>query len=427
MRIKTIMVLLFLLLYAHMRGEVTIEQCVEKAISNYPAIKKYNLITAATHIDLSDINKSWLPQIGVYGQLTAQNIVPSFPEALSNVMQNLGQELRGMGKIQYKIGVDMSQAVWDGGASQARRELVRSQEAVQKCALEVELYQVRERVENLYFAILLTQEQIEQSKVTYRMIYDNLGKLRSMVANGVAMQADLDMAEAQSLTVNQKILQAESAYVGYRRALELFIGESLGSEALVIPTAEVPLGYDSRRPELKLLESKLKVNEAAKHLSDTSTMPRIGFFAQAYYGYPGFNYYQSMMNRDLSFNLLAGVRVAWNIDSFYTNKNRSKMTAIKANEIMSDRDIFQFNTGIQAASQTEVIRGIRNLMLEDNRIIELRSNVRKAAESQLNNGVIDIIALLSKINDENMARLSSKYHEILLQQEIYKLKYTLDR
>lgn len=427
MKIKIILALLCLLPSFCISAEVTIEQCVQKALSNYPAIKKYNLIAASNKIELSDINKSWLPQIGVYGQLTGQNIVPSFPEALSDVLQNMGQNIKGMGKIQYKAGVDVAQTIWDGGASKARRELSRTQEAVQRATLDVELYQVRQQVENLYFAILLTDEQIARSRITYEILCNNLDKLRAMFRNGVAMQSDIDMIEAQALTLNQNIVKARSASAGYRKALELFIGDSLENETLAMPAAEIPTDTESNRPELKLFESKLDNIKAGNYLSDTSMMPRIGLFAQAYYGYPGYNYFQSMINRDMSFNIIAGVKVAWNIDSFYTKKNTTKKTALKAAGIAADREAFLFNSRISSASQTESIRGIREIMKDDSRIVALRSNVRKAAESRLENGVIDITTLLSVIGDENAAMLTSKYHEILLLQEIFKLKYTLDR
>ncbi|MDE6769872.1 MAG: TolC family protein, partial [Muribaculaceae bacterium] len=160
---------------------------------------------------------------------------------------------------------------------------------------------------------------------------------------------------------------------------------------------------------------------------DTSLMPRIGFFAQAYYGYPGFDYFKSMINRDLSFNILAGVKVSWNIDSFYTKKNSTRRTLVNAETISADREIFLFNTDMQTASQRVAIEGIRKVMKDDAKIIELRGNVRKAAESQLENGVIDATTLLTKISDENIARLTAQLHKIQLLQEIYKLKYILNR
>lgn len=410
-----------------LNAEVTIEQCVEKAMYNYPLLKKYDLISAFKEIELSDINKSWLPRINVYGQISGQNIVPSFPEALSDVLQNMGQDMRGLGKIQYKVGVDLSQNIWDGGSSKVKREMNESQESLQQAGLNVEMYKVRERVENLYFAILLTDEQIARSRITYKLLGENLEKLKSMFSNGTAMKSDIDMVEAQALTVNQTILQAESVSAGYRKALELLIGESLENEKLAMPSGAIPTDIESNRPELLLFENRLKHNEISNRLANTSLMPRVGLFAQSYYGYPGFNYFQSMMNRDLSFNIIAEIKVSWNIDSYYIRKNTSRRTALNAADIVADREVFLFNSRIQSSSLLENIKGIKDMMKDDGRIIELRTNVRKAAESQLANGVIDIVALLTKISDENAAILTAKYHEILLLQEIYKLKLTLDR
>lgn len=406
---------------------VTIEECVEKAISNYPLVRKYGLMEATKEIELSDINKGWLPRVGIYAQATAQNVVPSFPETLTGVLNQMGQDVRGLGKMQYKLGVDVSQTIWDGGVSKAKRELIRSQDAISRASLDVELYSVRERVENIYFAVLLTEEQIAQCRVTQKVLENNLDKLRSMLRNGVAMQSDIDMVEAQSLELNQKIVQAQSALKGYKRVLELFIGESLGGKEFERPTGEVPSDLKSNRAELKLFDKRIAANQATEWLSKTSMLPKIGLFAQAYYGYPGFDYFQSMMNRNLSFNILAGVKISWDLHSLYTKKNISKRASVNIEDVIADKELFLFNSNIQTTSQLETIEGLKDIMREDGRIINLRSNVRKAAESQLNNGVIDATALLTKISDENLAELTAKFHEIQLIQEIYKLKYILDQ
>ncbi|MDE6291129.1 MAG: TolC family protein, partial [Muribaculaceae bacterium] len=111
-------------------AQVTIEECVSKAVENYPLISRYRLLEATRDIDLDEINNSWLPRIGVYGQLTGQNVVPAFPKSLAGVLDQMGQSMKGLGKIQYKVGVDVSQNIWDGGVSGVRRELARTQEEV---------------------------------------------------------------------------------------------------------------------------------------------------------------------------------------------------------------------------------------------------------------------------------------------------------
>lgn len=425
---KTVLTALFLVTAAFAAvAQVTIEECVSKARENYPLIKKYGLLEATTVVDLSDINKGWLPRIGVYGQLTGQNVVPSFPEALSGVLEQMGQQVNGLGKIQYKVGADISQTVWDGGASVRRREMVRTQEAVKQAALDVEMYAIKERVENLFFAILLTEEQITQSLVTHNLLTSNLEKMRVMLQNGVAMQSDVDMIEAQALTVWQGISGARSAARGYRNVLELFTGISMQDLELVRPEAAMPADQKPDRPEQRLFDSRLSLNRAAERLSEVERMPRVGFSAQAYYGYPGFDYFKSMMNRKLSLNMLAGVKVTWNIDSFYTCRNTMRRTAVENGNIEAEREVFTFNNRMQTAARREAIEGLRAVMADDERIIRLRANVRRAAESQIENGVIDATALLTKITDENLAELTARLHGIQLLQEIYKLKYILNR
>ncbi|MDE5858345.1 MAG: TolC family protein [Muribaculaceae bacterium] len=406
---------------------LTIEDCVSKAETNYPAIRKYALLNTTLEISLSDINKGWLPRIGVYGQVTGQNVVPSFPSALSGIMSQFGQEMKGLGKFQYKVGIDVNQAIWDGGISKARREIARNQNEVETSALDVELYSVRQRVENLYFAILLGNEQISQSTTTLNLLTANLDRLKAMLRNGTAMQSDVDMVEAQALELEQTITQARFAVESYKRGLELFIGESLNEVDLICPDDTLNINNENNRPELQMFEKRISAIRASQELSDVSTMPKIGLFAQSYYGYPGLNYFNSMINREMSFNIIGGVKVSWNIDSFYTRKNSSRKTSANIETINTDRDLFLFNTDIQTTSIKENISGLRSLIDNDAKIVALRSNVRKAAESQLENGIIDTTALLSKITDENIAKLNSTYHHIKLVQEIYNLKHTLNQ
>lgn len=422
--------LLLVLIAAHAISHaqpLTIEHCVKVAQENYPAIKKAGLLEKTLDLDLSDINRGWLPRISVYGQGTVQNVVPSFPSALSGVLEQMGQEIDGLGKWQYKIGVDVSQAIWDGGTSKAQRQMSRAKEAVQQSSVDVELYAVRQKVESLFFAILLTEEQIAQNRQTLSLLGKNLDKINVMLRNGTAMQSDADMMEAQMLTLKQGITQAESAVKGYRQLLSLYTGENTSDKALSMPTATLPNSQVSARPELQLFDTQMESARAALRLSDTSTMPKVGLFAQAYYGYPGFDYFKSIISRDMSFNILAGIKMSWNIDAFYTKRNTSDKTALNLAQIKADRETFLFNSQLQSESQTAAIEGLRKVMTDDTRIVELRSNVRKAAESQLNNGIIDMTTLLSKITDENLAQLTAKFHEIQYLQEIYKLKYTLNQ
>lgn len=406
---------------------VTIDHCLEKAVENYPLIKKYGIVEKTADLSLSDINRGWLPRIGVYGQATVQNVVPEFPESLRGVLATLGQEPRGLGHVQYKVGVDVSQTIWDGGASKAQRQVERASASERQAALSVQTYAVREKVIGLYFGILLLDEQMAQTLNTITLLEANRTLMQSMLAGGAAMQSDVDMVEAQLLTMRQQLAGARSAAKGYRDMLSIYVGENLDGEEFLRPDAALPPDLEPARPELRLFEAQELLNTARRSALESTVMPRLGFFAQAWYGYPGIDYFKSMLDRDPSLNLLAGVKLSWNIDSFYTKRNSQRKLALAAEGIGADRDVFLYNTRLQTDSQREEIEGMRAVMADDARIVALRGNVRAAAESQLRNGVIDATSLLSKITDENQARLTASYHEIQLIQNIYRLKNTLNR
>ena len=426
--LKPYLLLAFSLLIGNsLSAQVTLGQCITLAEENYPLIRKYELLERIKTVNLSDINKSWLPQINLYGQGTVQNETPSFPESLSGILSQTGTNISGLDEWQYKIGADISQTIWDGGASSSQRQIERAQDAERKAALDVQLYAIRKQVEELFFGILLMEEQTQQTRNMQALLQSNLDKLRAMHKNGTALQSDVDMVEAQCLSTAQQLTQAESTSESYRKMLELFVGKDLAGQELLKPDAFLPQDLLPNRPELRYFDAQIQSNEAKNASIRTSTMPKVGLFAQAYYGYPGFDYFNSMMNRDLSFNILAGVKVSWNIGAFYRKKNDRRKLRLHSKDIDVERDVFLFHTNQETRSKLEQINALQAVMQEDKRIVELREQVRTAAESQLDNGIIDTTALLAKLTDEKQARLAAAYHEIQLIQSIYQLKYTLNQ
>lgn len=410
-----------------MMSQLTLDRCLELADENYPLIKKYDIVAKTMDISLSDINKGWLPKISIYGQSSIQNSVPEFPAALTGMLDQYGQDFKGMGHAQYRIGIDLTQNIWDGGLSKSQRDIRRAGSAVSSASLNVQIYAMHEKVQKLFFGILLIDRQIEQMQSTVDLLSANLARMKSMERNGMAMQSDIDMIEAQILSMRQHIVEAAHSSMSYRDMLGLYIGISISDVKLELPSGDIPLETNPDRPELHLFDARIGMNEARLNAVASSIMPRIGLFAQAYYGYPGLNYFQGMKNRDASFNTLAGIRLSWNIDSFYTQKNARNSIALDNADTETDRDLFLFNTRLQTSSLQSAINSLRIIIEEDEKIALLRGNVRKTAESQLTNGVIDTTDLLAKINDENQAQLNAHYHQIQLLQNIYQLKHTLNR
>lgn len=427
---KTVILLATLIISASLMpifaGEITLEECLTKADANYPEIKKYDLLRFTGDISLSDINKGWLPRVGIVAQGTVQNAVPSFPDVLEDVLDRMGQEIPGMSRWQYKAGVEVNQTIWDGGISKAERSKQRAATDASVAQLDVSVYRMHEKIIDLYFAILLAESQMKQAQESVNLIRANRERMQRMYKNGTATAADVAMLEAQEMAVGQQLTEAREAIRTYRDLLSLYIGEPLEGTALNEPSAEMPSSMESRRPELKLFAARDALSETSMSAVNASLMPKVGFFAQAYYGYPGFNYFESMTDRTPVLNALAGIKISWNIDAFYNRSNSIRKIALEKELTAADRELFLFNSRIQATQLADRTESMRAVMADDEKIVELRTTVREAAESKLQNGVIDATDLLSRITDENHARLNSVYHRIELLREIARLKYTLN-
>ena len=376
---------------------------------------------------MSNAAKVWIPQVTFSGQATYQSAAPTYPEAFSSMMQTNGIHMTGVQKDQYKVAVDVSQHIWDGGKSKADRALAEAEAEELRRKTDVSLYDIQSRVDNIYFGILLLDERKAQTEALIALLESNLARMRTYYRNGVAMQADVDILEAELLTARQTLGQVESSRSSYRRILEIFIGQALTSPQLERPALKELGSRTSARPELALFNAQTNKLEAQRKAIYASLMPRFSAFAQGYYGYPGLDMFKSMTSSDGTLNALVGLRMSWNIGTFYTKKNNLEKLNIAQKQIAVGRDIFLFNTEMQTIQEDGEIDRLRKALEDDNRIVELRQRVRKAAESQLVNGVIVTTDLLRKITDETTANLNRSTHEIELLQAIYKLKTTLNQ
>ncbi|HOF93572.1 MAG TPA: TolC family protein [Bacteroidales bacterium] len=409
-------------------GAQTLDECRRLAREHYPEIRQYNLVTRTEQFNVSNAAKAWIPQVVLSGQATYQSAVPAYPEALKNMMQANGVDMSGTGmnKDQYRIAVDVTQNIWDGGQSKASRAMAEAEAAEQRSRADVSLYDLQSRVDGLYFGILLLDERMEQTKAMIEVLGSNLNRMRTYHENGVALQSDVDVMEAELLTAQQQLGQVESSLTSYRRMLEIFIGRSLISDKLERPVMPIIQDYTSTRPEFALLDAQENRLTAQRRAINSSVMPRFGAFAQGYYGYPGLDIFKDMTSTEWTLNGIVGVRMLWNMSAFYTKNNNLEKISIAQQQLAVQREILQFNTRMLTTQDDGEIARLRKAVENDARIVELRRSVRMAAESQLKNGVIDATDLLRKITDETTAALNRNMHEIELLQAIYKLKHTLN-
>lgn len=424
---RTHLLTILALLMVFCSSAQSLDECRRLAREHYPEIRQYDLIDATEQYNLSNAARAWIPQVMFSAQATYQSATPTYPEAFNAILEANGVEMAGIRRDQYKVALDVSQNIWDGGQSKANREIAEAEAKEQRSRVDVTLYDLQSRVDNLYFGILLLDEREAQTETLIELLESNLKRMQTYYNNGVAMQADVDAIEAELLTARQTLGQVESSRASYRRMLEVFIGKPLASDKLERPAMVDLKSRTSARPELALFDAQESKIEAQRRAINSSVMPRFSAFAQGYYGYPGMDMFKSMMSAEWTLNAIVGIRMSWNIGAFYTKRNNLDKLNTAQQQVAVQRDIFLFNSEMQTTQEDGEIVRLRKAVEDDDRIVELRRRVRMAAESQLENGVIDATELLRKISDETTATLNRSTHEIELLQTIYRLKTTLNQ
>lgn len=403
----------------------TLQECQQAAERNYPLIRQYGLIEQTTQLTVENIGKAWLPQVTATAQATYQSDVPAWPDQMQTVYQQLGLNMKGLRKDQYRVGIDVSQTVYDGGMISSQKEIAREQGKVQAAQNDVTLYSVRKRVNEMYFALLMLDKQIELNKDLQELLGGNERKLQSMVKGGTAAESDWMNVKVERLNAAQKGESLESQKRMLQNVLSAFCGIEVRNvtkpAASSVATTRSNAG---ERPEMQLFNAQLSLADAQEKALDAALKPRLGVFAQGYYGYPGYNMFEDMMSHKWSLNGMVGARLTWNIGALYTRKNDKAKIQMQRDITETNRETFIFNNNLEQIQQSEEIQRYRKLMEQDEEIITLRQSVRKAAESKLSHGIIDINDLVREINQENAARLQLSMHETEMLKQIYDYKYT---
>ena len=400
----------------------TLEECQQAAKKNYPCIKKYDLIDQTTELTVKNIKKGWLPHITASAQTTYQSEVASWPQSMQGMFQQMGLKMKGLTKEQYKVGIELQQTIYDGGIISNQSQIAQQEGKIQAAQNESDLYQVRKRINEMYFSLLLLDEQIKLNENLNALLLSSENKLAAWVKVGTASISDFDNVKAERLSTEQQMANLKSQRKILQHVLSTFCGIEVSQPQK--PSILHSTISTNNRPELRIFDNQLKLTEIQERALNAELRPKFGLFAQGYYGYPGLNIFEDMMSNKWRLNGIVGLKLSWNIGALYTRKNDKEKLKKQRAMIENIRDVFLFNNNIEQIQQTENISRYHSLMQSDDEIIVLRTNVRKAAESKLTHGIIDVNSLLREIYNENSAKTQRAIHEIEMLQEMYNLKYT---
>lgn len=404
-------------------AQTPLATCQQAAQANYPLIKQRDLIARTTDYTVENLRKGWLPQVSFTAQATLQSDVTAWPDEMREMMSQRGVEIAGLKKDQYRIGLDVNQNVWDGGMISSQTAVARERGNVQAAQTEVDLYAVRRRVNEMYFSLLLLDEQLQLNADHQSLLASSEKKLASLYAGGVVAESDYNTIRAERLVVEQQ----RTSLVAQRNAVALMLSELCGiTVTQVCKPPMVEVSGENHRPELQLVDAQLRLADAQERVLNAALMPRLSVFAQGYYGYPGYNMFEDMMRRKFSLNGMVGARLTWNIGALYTRRADKAKLQLLRDQAENSREVFLLNNRLDIVQQDENIARYRQLMKSDDEIIALRARVRESAESKLAHGIIDVNDLVKEINNEQAARVQRTVHEIELLKQMYDKKIAIN-
>ena len=395
---------------------ITLEQCYQWSRENYPLIKKQELIKKAEQYTTENALKGWLPQVNITAQATYQNDVTQFPVKLPNM------NVEPLSKDQYKVYADISQTIYDGGNIKNQKKLALAQSEIKNQQLAVDLDKLKERINQIYFGILLTDKQLLQLKLTKSDINEGIKKAEAQLKNGVIFRSNLDVLKAELVKIEQKEIELQAIKQNFVQMLSYFIKKNIDENTQLETPEKILLTKNNNRSELKLFDAQKQLLETQRKIINTKNTPKLGAFFQGGYGKPGFN----MLKNEFDIFYIGGIRLNIPISGFYTQKNDLALLENQSQDIEIQRENFLFNQNFIEIQQRNDLEKIQNLIDKDDELITLRKSIKKASLAQLENGVITTNDYLREVTAEEQAILTKITHEIQYLLTQYNLKAQLN-
>lgn len=396
---------------AQAQNTITLPQAQEWAKQHYPLTRQRDLIRQTAALSIENLGKGFLPQVSLNGQATYQSEVTQIKIPVP------GFSVDPLNKDQYKILADISQLIYDGGLTRKQKEIQQLNETTEQQKLDVELYKLRDRINQVFLGILFLDEQMKQVQLVMSDLDNGIRRVEAQVNNGVAFRSNLNVLKAERLKADQRLIELKATRRGYLDVLGLFIQQEIPEATQLVKPAEVLVPADAPllRPELKLFDAQQKLFGSQEGLINARNKPRASFFWQGGYGRPGLNFLQN----EFDFFYTTGLRLNWSLSGLYTQKKEKRIVEISRQAVDLQKETFLLNTRTQLKQQSSEINKLRQLVDTDIEIIALREKVKEAAKAQLENGVITANDYLREVNAEDQSRQALITHQVqLLQAQI---------
>lgn len=401
-RILSLLILTTLPLWA--QQHMTLQECYELVAKNYPLAKQSNVMEQQNEFDQEAISNEKLPQLIMSAQATYQSEVTEVP------IPNSGIE--PLNKDQYRATLSINQLIYNGGMIDASSSLKSAQLKTRQQQVEVNLYQLKKLVNQLYFSILLSQEKHKLLIAKQTELQTKLKEVKSGISNGVLLPTSDKILEAELLKLKQQFIEVKNNKITLISNLSTLMAEPLDTATIFNePIIETQLSSELNRPELQLFQLKKEELESSESLLAKQRTPKLMGFATGGYGNPGLN----MLDNSFQTFYTVGLKVDWNVFDWGINKKQRESLSLNKDIIDTETEVFKLNTNMELKQQEADIHTIENFIATDSEIIELRRAVLNAAESQMKNGIITTSAYITELTNFYEDENTMLTHSIQLQ------------
>jgi len=391
---------------------LSLEQCQKEVQENFPLVKGKELLSQSSSLNIENIKTSYLPRLYANGKLSYQSDVTgiTFP----------GMATPEAPKDQYALNLDVEQLIYDGGKTKNRIQVEEKTSEVEIRNLEIQIYQLRERVNAAFFGIQLVRKSKLVLFDKQKTISNRLKQIRSAVENGVILPANLKVMESELLLIDQQVQELNAHEASSFHILSELMGRRIDTKTLLKKTSyNEELADDSNieskeRPEYQMYSSQKSLLEAQKELLKKDRYPLISGFGQLGYGNPGYN----QLTDEFDTYYMLGAKISWNIFDWKSNRRKQKEMTIRKDIVTTQELSFSQNQMIELGKEYNEIKKFKILLQKDDAIIDLQEEISRSSASQLDNGVITSSDYLDDLNKEIQAKLNKEYHLIQLQQSL---------
>ena len=385
--------------------KITLEKCYELVEKNYPLAKQNQLLQSQSELQTNILEKEKLPKIALNAQATYQSEVTQVPFSMPNAT------IEPLNKDQYRATLDVNQLLYNGGAIKAQTQLKASQIKTQQKLVDINLYQLKNLVNQYYFGLLLGQEKEELLLTKRKLLQEKSKEIQVAVKFGAVLPTSEQVIEAEIIKINQQLNDVKYDQLKLWQHLEELSGTAFNTNAkLAIPENFSSIN-DVNRPELELFELQKQQIEASQKVIATSNAPKLNAFLQGGYGNPALN----MLNNSFETFYMTGIKLNWTLFDWNKTKKEKEVLEISKQIVASEKETFEVNQKRQLQEINFEIGKMETQLKSDKEIIQLREKIVRSAEAQMKNGVITSSDYLNEVTQLFESKITEKTHQIQLQ------------